>query len=271
MLHLVPLQPERRNTKPVWGKIIGAAAGFAFGGPWGALFGLSLGHAADTGGINGLKAQFGLNPAPGPRALGGNKDQLFAVGVVVIAAKLARCDGPVKRAEIDAFKTGFRIPEGALRDIGRLFDRARDSEEDPFGYARELGAAFRTSRFLLEDVLAALFAIARADPPLKRVEEQFLRHVWEGFDLDEAAWTRVRENHPRGVSSQELEDPYMLLGVGRDMTDEAIRAVWRQLMRDNHPDSLASRGVPPEMIAGATEKVARINAAWDRIKRERGM
>ena len=55
------------------------------------------------------------------------------------------------------------------------------------------------------------------------------------------------------------------------MTDEAIRAAWRQLMRENHPDSLASRGVPAEMVASATEKVARINAAWDRIKRERGM
>jgi DnaJ like chaperone protein len=42
-------------------------------------------------------------------------------------------------------------------------------------------------------------------------------------------------------------------------------------MRENHPDSLAARGVPPEFIARASEKVARINAAWDRIKRERGL
>jgi DnaJ like chaperone protein len=50
-----------------------------------------------------------------------------------------------------------------------------------------------------------------------------------------------------------------------------VRAAWRQLMRENHPDSLASRGVPPEFIARASDKVARINAAWDRIKRERGL
>ena len=42
-------------------------------------------------------------------------------------------------------------------------------------------------------------------------------------------------------------------------------------MRENHPDSLASRGVPPAFIASANDKVARINAAWDRIKRERGL
>jgi hypothetical protein len=39
----------------------------------------------------------------------------------------------------------------------------------------------------------------------------------------------------------------------------------------NHPDTLAARGVPAEFIARANEKVARINAAWDRIKRERGL
>ena len=48
-------------------------------------------------------------------------------------------------------------------------------------------------------------------------------------------------------------------------------ATWRRLMRENHPDSLAARGVPAEFIARANEKVARINAAWDRIKRERGL
>ena len=41
------------------------------------------------------------------------------------------------------------------------------------------------------------------------------------------------------------------------------------LVRENHPDSLASRGVPAEFIASATDKVAGINAAWDRIKRAR--
>jgi len=50
-----------------------------------------------------------------------------------------------------------------------------------------------------------------------------------------------------------------------------LRVAWKRLMRENHPDSLAARGVPQEFIARASEKVARINAAWDRIKRERNL
>jgi DnaJ like chaperone protein len=62
-----------------------------------------------------------------------------------------------------------------------------------------------------------------------------------------------------------------VLGVARAASGDDIRAAWKKLMRENHPDSLASRGVPEEFIARATAKVARINAAWDRVKRERGL
>jgi DnaJ like chaperone protein len=63
----------------------------------------------------------------------------------------------------------------------------------------------------------------------------------------------------------------MVLGVSRGASDEELRQAWRRLMRENHPDSLAARGVPEEFVRRATKKVAEINAAWDRIKRERGL
>ena len=62
-----------------------------------------------------------------------------------------------------------------------------------------------------------------------------------------------------------------MLGVLPSADNKELRETWRQLMRENHPDSLAARGVPAAFIAGASDKVARINAAWDRIKRERGL
>ena len=67
------------------------------------------------------------------------------------------------------------------------------------------------------------------------------------------------------------DDPYAILGADRAATAEVLRAAWLRQVRENHPDSLASRGVPAEFIARASEKAARLNAAWDRIKRERGL
>ena len=87
-----------------WGKIIGGMAGFAMGGPFGAAIGAALGHAADSG--MAPRLPFALPAMTGSvagqakvAAMLGQKQQLFSIAVVVLSAKLAKCDGPVKRVE----------------------------------------------------------------------------------------------------------------------------------------------------------------------------
>lgn len=261
-----------------WGKIIGGVAGFAFGGPFGAVMGAALGHAAEKGGfgdLNGFRFSIPGAGSFGPAkiaAMFGKRDQLFAIAVVVLSAKLAKVDGPVVRAEIDAFKRSFRIPPESARDIGRLFDQARDSPDGYIDYAKQLSEAFADNRGMLEEVLFALFAIARADKPINTREEHFLRGVATGFGLDAGAYDRASGAAPRrNWGRVEENDPYEVLGLTRKATDDELRIKWKQLMRENHPDSLASRGVPADFIQRAGDKVARINAAWDQIKRERGL
>lgn len=255
-----------------WGKLLGGVAGFALGGPFGAIMGAAMGHAADGGAakldLGGLLRNSPLNPARLAASVG-SRDQLFAIGVVVLSAKLAKCDGPVSRAEIDAFKRQFRIPAESVKDVGRLFDSARDSAEGFEPYAHELGRSFVDNRGLLEDVLTALFAIARADKPLTVAEHDMLRHIHQCFGLDNLAWDQARGATAR--PAPEAEDAYAVLGAPRDATDAGLREIWLRQVRENHPDSLAAKGVPPEFIARASDKIARINAAWDRIKRERGL
>lgn len=252
-----------------WGKIIGGAAGFALGGPPGLLMGAALGHAADSGGI---KMPFNVDPVLGPArmaAMFGVREQLFAINVVVLAAKLARCDGPVKRSEIDAFKRNFRIPPESEREVGRLFDQARDNPDQFRPYAEQLGAAFADNRERLETALFGLFAIARADGAVNRDEQSFLEAVQLAFGLDRHAFDRASGAAPP-INPGE-PDPYAVLGVSPKTDDKALRDAWRQLMRDNHPDRLTAQGLPEAAVAEASDKVARINAAWDRIKRERGL
>ncbi|MDB5416478.1 MAG: molecular chaperone DjlA [Rubritepida sp.] len=250
-----------------WGKIIGGIAGFATGGPVGAIMGAMAGHAADSGNRLGPNA---ANMA----AMLGSKEQLFAISVVVLSAKLAKCDGPVVRAEIDAFKRMFRIPPQNMRDVAELFDEARKSADEFESFADKLGEAFADNRAMLEDVLGALFTIARADGPLTRGEVRFLQRVQTGFRLESIEWERARDGEARpgqraGTADVAGLDAYAILGLPKDATDEQVRTAWRKLMRENHPDALASRGVPKEFIQRATNKVAEINNAWDRIKRER--
>jgi DnaJ like chaperone protein len=258
-----------------WGKVIGGMAGFAMGGPFGAAIGAALGHAADSG----MPPKFPFSfPSLGDpvanqakvAALFGQKQQLFSIAVVALSAKLAKCDGAVKRTEIDMFRRQFRIPDHNVRDIGKLFDLARATTGDYQLYASQLGDAFAANPAVLELVLSSLFAIARADGAVNAREQAFLTAVHHAFRLDPAAWDRASgAAPPRSVSDE--GDPYEILGVPRSADAETLRAAWLQLMRQNHPDALAARGVPPEFIEKASTMVARINAAWDRIKRERGL
>jgi DnaJ like chaperone protein len=257
-----------------WGKIIGGTAGFFVGGPYGAVIGAALGHAADSGSIDSIRRPFiqatRHNPA---RVAGmfGRQEEVFAITVTVLAAKLCKCDGPITRLEIDAFKRNFRIPPASARGIGRLFDQARDSADSFEPYAAQLAEAFGDNRGVLEQVLASLFNIARADGSLNSREQDFLRRVHRQLALDQVSWDRAFGEIPRQPMPVETDDPYLELGLTRSASVEELRATWKRLMRENHPDSLASRGVPADFIARASDKVARINAAWDRIKRERGL
>jgi len=71
-----------------------------------------------------------------------------------------------------------------------------------------------------------------------------------------------------GASSQQTAaaatgpDPYAVLGLAREASDADVRQAWRRLMRENHPDSLAARGVPPEFVKRATDKVAGRGDLW---------
>ena len=278
----------------IWGKLFGGMTGFAMGGPIGAMVGTALGHAADRGalldppqggwgswggtGFLGSEARNRAAPDPNGAALrfavkmaavAGKRDQLFAIVVVVLSAKLAKCDGPVNRHEIDSFKRSFRIPSESTREIGRLFDQARTRTDDYIPFAEELGRAYADQPHVLEEVLAALFSIGKSDGPLNRQELDFLGTVHHAFGLGHPAWDRAENGGARASSNE--PDAYAVLGLHRNASDNEVRATWRKLMREIHPDSLAARGTPATDIAAASDRVARVNAAWDRIKRDRGI
>ena len=104
--------------------------------------GALAGHAADAGGRIGPDA---ANLA----SMLGSREQLFAISVVVLSAKLAKCDGPVKRSEIDAFKRMFRIPPENMKDVAQLFDEARESAAEFAPFADKLGQAFADNKVML--------------------------------------------------------------------------------------------------------------------------
>ncbi len=63
----------------------------------------------------------------------------------------------------------------------------------------------------------------------------------------------------------------MVLGASRDWDDDRLKRHFRSLVANNHPDRQIALGLPPEAVRIASDRLATINAAWDRVARERGI
>ncbi|MFC7049017.1 TerB family tellurite resistance protein [Emcibacter nanhaiensis] len=241
----------------VWGTLLGGAAGLALGGPIGALVGAFAGHMA----TKKLAEKIG---AP----LGEAREKItFTIGVIALSAKMAKADGRVTRDEVNVFKQAFRVPEGEARNVGRIFDLARREATGYEPYARQLAQLFRDQPVVLEELLDILFHIALADGVMHPAEENYLEHVARLFGFGQATYQRIRESH----MGKDRRDPYVVLGVERSATDQEIKARYRQLIKEHHPDLLIAKGVPEEFIEVANEKLAAINEAYDNIANERNM
>ena len=238
----------------IWGKILGGAAGFALGGPLGALMGAVAGHAVDK-----------MRASSDGEAGDATKRIAFTIAVIALGAKMAKADGTVTRDEIDAFKRVFRIPPEEAKNVGRVFDQARRDVRGFEAYAQQVAHMFVNNPAVLEELLDGLFHIARADGQVSEEELIYLRQVSEIFGLDAARWERVRA----GNMGPGQSDPYEILGVSRDAKDADIKAAYRKLVRENHPDRLVAQGMPQEFIDLANEKLATINNAYDNVQQSR--
>ena len=182
-----------------------------------------------------------------------------------LSAKMAKADGIVTAAEVAAFRRGFAVPPGEERNVARLFDLARRDVAGFESYARRV-AAFYDDCCPLEDVLDALFVIAKADGAVHEAEMAYLERVAAIFGFSESDFERIAARH---VVPEE-GDPYLILGAARDWSFDRLRRHYRGLVVENHPDKVIARGLPEEFVAVANDRLAALNRAWERIEKERG-
>src|SRR6201996_3403410 len=225
----------------IWGKLGGAAAGLVRSG--GAL-------------RSALSGLFSASP-----------ENLFTIAMVGLSAKMAKADGIVTDDEVQAFERLFRVDPEEAANVRRVFNMARGDTAGYEAYAGQIAHLFAGNPALLEDILDGLFEIAKADGVLHPGELEFLERVAEIFGFAPNEFRRIRASH----FAPDAADPYVVLGVAYDASDEEIHRTYRRLVRENHPDSLIGRGVPAEFVRLATDKLAAINGAYGRIEAERGL
>jgi len=189
----------------------------------------------------------------------------FSAAMIALSAKMAKADGIVTSVEVATFRRLFAVPAGEEKHVARLFDIAKGDVAGFDAYAARVAAFYGDDREELEDVLDGLFVIATADGAVHRNEFAYLEEVGLIFGIEGVEFERIAARH---VVPEE-GDPYLIIGVERTMDLAEIRRRYRKLVVENHPDKLIARGMPPEFVAIANERLAAINGAFERIERER--
>jgi DnaJ like chaperone protein len=273
----------RPGVFSILGPIAGFVLGSLFAGPIGGVVGAVAGYLIDR--YRAVERRnrrrkrgraSSRTKAPGAKPIfddpTATRRIAFATAVIVLGAKLAKADGQVTREEVDAFKQRFKFSEQEVGGVAQIYDQAKTSAEGFEPYARQIAALFGRDPVMLEELLIGLFEVARADGDLRTGEIEFLREVASIFGFDQTKFEQLRATFSAiDRPSAPAEDPYKVLGISRTTPDADIKRIYRKLVRELHPDQLIAKGLPAEFISRANSRLAAVNAAYDRIEKQRGL
>jgi DnaJ like chaperone protein len=188
------------------------------------------------------------------------KTVAFTIGMIALSAKMAKSDGVVTHDEVKAFEDVFQVPEKDKFAVERVFNLAKQDIAGFESYANKVAELFSGGAHTLENVLDGLFHIAKADGVVHEQELSYLQRVSEIFGFKEKDFIRIRARHVVIV-----DDPYVILGLPSDAPVSTVKKQYRKLARELHPDKQVASGMPEELVIIASDRLARINAAYSEI------
>ena len=235
----------------IWGSLIGGFVGFSFAGPIGALIGSMVGGRISSARRSGFQQSF----AP--------PQQVFAIALIILTAKLAKADGYVSKEELIAIKDKLKIPEHEIDQVGKIFNKAKKDSLGYEPYARQIAQIYRNNPAVLDEVINILFYIAEADSNVSDSETAMIKSIANIFGINDSQFEGIKESRK---SSDKL-NPYIVLGCNPNDDFATIRKKYLLLSKEHHPDALVSKGVPQEVIEESKKKMRAVNAAFDQIEK----
>jgi DnaJ like chaperone protein len=235
----------------IWGSIIGGMLGFSIGGPFGMLLGSLIG-----GKMSRARSSGGFRSFAQPQ-------QIFALSLIVLSAKLSKADGQVSREELIAVKDKLKIPESELDQVGKIFNKAKEESAGYEPYAKQIAEVYKGNINVLEEVINTLFYIAEADEHISDNELIMIEDIARIFGLNQTQINGIKESR----KSSDKVNPYIVLESKPDDSLEEIRKRYIRLSKEHHPDLLLSKGVPQEVIDESKAKMRAVNSAWDQIQK----
>ncbi len=258
-----------------WTTLVGGTLGYMLGGPIGALIGAAM--ASSLGGGSRRRRAGRIGAGRGAGGSNAERAQLaFFAATFSVMGHISKADGRVTADEIryvNEVMNQFALTGEQRRAAKALFNQGKARQFSLNGVLDQLRRECLRGSNIRRVFVEIQFQAAWADGAIHPTERRILRHVTQRLGLSDADFIEIErttrainEGHPTSAS---LDDAYATLGVSPNASDDEVKRAYRRMMNRHHPDKLAAKGLPDEMMKAATERTQQIKAAWDAVKAAR--
>jgi len=269
----------------IWGKLLGGFFGFMFGHFFGLILGVWLGHRFDLALGRNFSIQDGILNG---RSSSSDKQKIFFETAFSVMGHVAKSKGQVTSHDIQiasAYMDQMNLHGEARTQAQSAFTEGKSPSFALVETLQEFVRVLHGERNVLQMFLAIQIQMAFADGQIEEKEKSILYTIAETlgssrFELDRLIQMMEGQQHfnqnqshngnQRSSTSSDKADAYKILGVESSATDKEIKRAYRKLMSQNHPDKLASKGLPEQMMQLAKEKAQDIQKAYELLRSDRG-
>ncbi len=263
------------------------------GGPFGAVLGVAIGHTFDHDKNKQEDREYQYRQAAGQQGQSfglGQAQMTFFVATFSMLGKMANADGNISETERRTVKffmsQDLRLSVQDQDFALRIFDTAAVSSESFEKFAEQFYLSFYRDPQMIEMMMDILVRVAMADGVLSDQENRFIAQaaMCMRYPAGNVEYLKTKygyqqrsqqSSYDSGASGRydagSLAAAYSVLGCSASDSDDVIKAKYKKLIKEYHPDVIASKGLPEEFMKFATEKFDQIQKAYEAIKKVRNL
>ena len=239
-------------------RLVLTGLGWAFGGPLGGIIGYAIGTLFSGSGPRVIRSEV-------TDTFGNTQEKRdFNVTLLVLSAAVMKADGNVKRSELDYVKRFFfqNFGQDRAESYIKMLREILEKDYNLYEVSQQVGRYMDYSSRL--QLLQYLFGIANADGLISQEELSVINTISYYMDITNSDFQSVK-----AMFIKETDSAYKILGIDASASDEEVKRAYREMAKKNQPDLVSNLG--EEVRQAAEKKFQEVNAAYEAIKKQRGI